>query len=105
MKEPGSRLAPALLLFALLALAHAQHGLALIGTVWRIAALSWDNPATQLIEEVASQAVPHVDPVRSLRDRIVAAPADVAGVLPPDDGACSLAPALSACGTRAPPLV
>ncbi|MGH7391070.1 MAG: hypothetical protein ACREM3_16670 [Candidatus Rokuibacteriota bacterium] len=103
-KAPGRTLVPSLLLVALLALAHVEHGLALIGTVWRLAVLSWDNPATQVIEEVASQAVPHVDPARSLRDRIAAAPADVAGAPPPDAGARSLAPALTACDTRAPPL-
>jgi hypothetical protein len=92
------------LLLALLAVAHAQSGLALVGTVWRFVVLSWDSPATQLVEEVASQAVPHVDPARSLRDRIAASRDDLAGVLTPRDGAPASAAALAACGTRAPPL-
>lgn len=103
MKAPRHRPAFALLVVALLALAHAEHGLARIGTFWRLAVLSWDSPATQDVEAVASQVVPPVDPGRSLHGRIAAAPADVAATLPPDVDTRSLAPARSACGTRAPP--
>lgn len=92
-----------LLLVGLLALAHLQASVALCGVIWRTTVLSWDNPATQLLEEVACRTVPHVDPVRQVRDRLRAALAGTDDLRVPEDDGRALPAALAACVTRAPP--
>jgi hypothetical protein len=93
------------LLFALLLLAQAHTCLAVNGIIWRGLGLSWDNPATQLLEEIAVEAVPHTDDAREVK-----ASAHVAGrsachlalATPPDTPRWLLA---FAHGTRGPPAV
>src|SRR3990172_9219056 len=66
---PRRALVPVLVLLGLLGAAHVEHGLARLGVLWRQSVLSWDNPATQVLEELASQGVPHADGARQARDR------------------------------------
>jgi hypothetical protein len=56
------------LLIGLLALAQVHAGLGVSGTVWRATVLSWDDPVTQIVDELACQSVPHTDPWRDARD-------------------------------------
>jgi hypothetical protein len=50
------RLLASLLLIGFLATGEVQHTLAHLGIIWRLAVLSWDNPATQWQDEIASQS-------------------------------------------------
>ncbi len=63
----------AALLCSALALAHAESGLAHLGILWRTTLLSWDSPATQLLDEVASQTAPASDPSRQAADSVTGA--------------------------------
>jgi hypothetical protein len=92
-----------LLLAGLLVLAQTQWCLALVGIVWRSVVLSWDNPATQLVEDVASQAIPHTDPGRSLRDHAIAAARASARLRPAETPPGVHKPARSRGITRSPP--
>ncbi|OGK99813.1 MAG: hypothetical protein A3E31_10690 [Candidatus Rokubacteria bacterium RIFCSPHIGHO2_12_FULL_73_22] len=101
---PRRALVPVLVLLGLLGAAHVEHGLARLGVLWRQSVLSWDNPATQVLEELASQAVPHADGARQARDRVAAGRGDGArlGVAGDPDG---LPDAASCpCVSRAPPV-
>jgi hypothetical protein len=65
--------ARAILALFMLALVQYQYPAALLATVWRVFVISWDNPATQVAEEMVSAEAPAADPNRPLRDRIIAA--------------------------------
>ena len=86
---PRRALVPVLVLLGLLGAAHVEHGLARLGVLWRQSVLSWDNPATQVLEELASQAVPHADGAR------LGVAGDPDGL--PDAASCP-------CVSRAPPV-
>jgi hypothetical protein len=49
--------APVALLLASLSLSQAQPSVARVGTMWRTSVLSWDNPATRLLEDIATETV------------------------------------------------
>lgn len=72
-RSPRRLICAVLLLTALLGLTHLQSTLATFGVVWRGAVLSWDNPATQIVEEIASGVVPLTDPSRLASERLIAA--------------------------------
>ena len=97
-------LVPVLLLFGLLGVAHVERALARVGVLWRQSAVSWDNPATQLLEEVASQAVPHADAARQARERVVTAHRVWGRLRLAGQPAVVSTAALGACITRAPPV-
>lgn len=61
------------ILVALLGLAQAQFVLGLAGTLWRLTVLSWDNPATQVVDELACQTLPHSHPGREAHEHAVVA--------------------------------
>ena len=104
-RSSGAALGAVAALAALLALGHVQFGLALLGLVWRTAAVSWDSPVTQLLDETAVQNVPHADPRRHLDDHVRRA-FGVAGVLTHPDAPAALPGAAFAAGlTRAPPRI
>lgn len=91
-------------LIALLGVAQAQAGLAHLGILWREAVLSWDNPATQLVEDLASQPVPHADRIGETRDRTLAAVRTAARTIRPGAAVALPAhPALARDVCRAPP--
>src|SRR3990172_9876522 len=104
MSPPRRALVPVLVLLGLLGAAHVEHGLARLGVLWRQSVLSWDNPATQVLEELASQAVPHADGARQARDRVAAGRGDGArlGVAGDPDGPPGAASRPR--GRRPPPL-
>jgi hypothetical protein len=60
----------AALLCSALALAQAESSLAQLGILWRTTLLSWDSPATQILDEVASQTAPASDPSRQAADSV-----------------------------------
>jgi hypothetical protein len=79
---------PALTLLALLALAGAEQATAQLGIIWRVAVLSWDNPLTQLHDEVACQATLSADPSRQASDhaRVALVPSGRLGLTAGGDG-------------------
>jgi hypothetical protein len=92
------------LLASLLALAHVQSQVALLGHVARTAVPSWDHPLTQAVDGLAGQSVPHADRWRETGDHALDAigpcgPVVAATQAVPSD------PALSCRLTRAPPRV
>jgi hypothetical protein len=93
-----------LALLMLLALAQVEHGRALFAIIWRVAVVSWDNPATQVLEDTASQTLPHTDPSRLSHDhaRLAARPS---GRPAAPEARETVSPALSARLTRSPPPV
>lgn len=102
--KPRRRSTLAILLFiALVGVAHTQATFAHLGILWRAAVLSWDNPATQLIEDLASQTVPHADSAGDLRDHTLAAARRSARVLLPAVFSRPPHPALARVISRAPP--
>ncbi len=50
--------------------AHVQYPLALCAMVLRAALVSFDNPATQFLDETATQALPHSDPSRQASEAV-----------------------------------
>lgn len=92
------------LLLGLLALAHVQSRVAAVGVIWRTAVLSWDDPDTQLVEDLASQAAPVTDPSRLAHDHLRTAAQAHARAELPDSGEAPKHPALSGRITRSPPL-
>ena len=92
------------LLLSLLALAQVQAGLAVFGVIWRTAVLSWDDPDTQLVEDLASQAAPVANPSRLARDRLLSAAQAHSDVELPDSSDALQHPARNGRITRSPPL-
>ena len=66
------RLVSVALLLSALALAHTQDVGARLGIIWRVAVLSWDSPATQMADEIATGKVTSTDPTRDARNHVVA---------------------------------
>lgn len=50
-------------LLALLAVVVVAASRAAVSVIWRNSVLSFDNPATQILDELASQKAPHADPL------------------------------------------
>ncbi|MBI3635558.1 MAG: hypothetical protein HY216_04985 [Candidatus Rokubacteria bacterium] len=71
----------AALLLAVLAIMQVQYPIALTATVWRVAMLSWDNPATVAGQELAMASAPHDDPYRRVTGQIEAAVRPVARLI------------------------
>jgi hypothetical protein len=91
--------------FILLALAvEAESPVATLGTIWRVAVLSWDNPETQLIQDAATLAVPAA--ARILREAtehaLYAVREAGAAVVPHEERAATRDP-VARRFTRAPP--
>lgn len=47
-----------------------QYGAAQLGILWRYSVLSWDNPATVLGDEIASQGAVYTDEARQTREAL-----------------------------------
>jgi len=61
-----NRLTPScrsVLLLTLLAIVIVAAPRAAVSVIWRTSVLSFDNPATQVLDELASQKAPHADPL------------------------------------------
>jgi len=58
------------LLIGLLCLAKLLCAHALVSMVWREAILSWDNPATQIVDELSSQSVSYTDATSAAHERV-----------------------------------
>jgi hypothetical protein len=90
-----------LLLLALLALLLVQVPRASLNIVWRFAVLSFDNPATQVLDELACATTPYADSTAEARESVaVAAPGRLVWLQEPRAGQ---RPALVAGITRSPP--
>jgi len=50
-------------LLALLAVVVVAAPRAAVSVIWRNSVISFDNPATQILDELASQKAPHADPL------------------------------------------
>ncbi len=68
----------ALVLLTLVALVQLESPRASLSILWRGAVLSFDNPATQVLDELASGATPVADPTREARQSTRAAAAQSA---------------------------
>jgi len=93
---------PVVLLAALLALAQAHFVLGLFGPLWRTAVMSWDNPATQVVDELACESLPHGDPSREAREHAVLAPRPCGDIQARSQVAAS-SPTLRSRLSRSPP--
>ena len=97
------RFAPVAVLFALLSQSQVQQSVARVAIMWRPSVLSWDNPAIQILEDIATEMV-SAGAFRSARASVVVvdrpvSPARLARADPVD----AEAPALSARIGRSPP--
>lgn len=90
------------ILVALLTLAQAQAVLGLFGTLWRTAVVSWDNPATQVVDELACQTLPHTDSAREAHAHTVLATRP-SGKIHASAPAAAAGPALPSRFSRSPP--
>lgn len=92
-----------LLLVGLLFFVQAQSPHAVLNIFWRYAVLSFDNPATQTLDELACATAPYTDPGGEAREstRVLVSPSG--RVLPPQAPGLSFRPALSSGITRSPP--
>ena len=91
-------------LVGLLSLVQLQAAVGACGSVLRAITVSWDNPTTQIVDELASQAVPYADPARQIREQVAQARcSEVRLVLPAEPGRVG-SPRVDTSGTRSPPL-
>lgn len=90
------------LLAVLLVLAQAHFVVGLFGPLWRTAVMSWDNPATQVVDELACESLTHTDPSREAREHAVLAPRACGGIHPRSQVSAS-SPSLRSRLTRSPP--
>jgi len=97
------RLAAVAFLVGLLGLAHVHYALAFAGILWRESVLSWDNPATQHVEDLASQTVPSADGAREARDRTLLGARLAARVHLPEPPGRTAAGVVCRRPSRAPP--
>ena len=98
-----ARLALAVFVVALLAVAQVQRPHASTNIVWRFLVVSFDSPSTQALDALATEPAPHADLVAELREltRVVAG---VSSRLAATDGLGRYRSlALSSCITRSPP--
>ncbi len=96
-----TRSAPVAVLFALLSLSQIQQSVARAGVLWRASAPSWENPATQVLEDIATETLsPDAFEWASASVVLVARPLRHARPVRSDPVD---APALSAHISRSPP--
>lgn len=92
-----------LLLVALVWVATVEQSVASLAILWRVSVLSWDNPATQLRDETAAQAVAGTDVRRQARDHLIGVLQLSHRVAPPEWPLAGDRPAFDFRLTRAPP--
>jgi hypothetical protein len=90
------------LLAALLALAQAHFVVGLFGPLWRTAVVSWDNPASLVVDELACESLTHTDPSREAREHAVLAPR-ACGAYHARSQVTASSPTLRSRLTRSPP--
>lgn len=90
--------------FALMATWCVQASDAHLSIVWRASVVSWDSPATQFQDELATQAVAYVDAARQLRDHVGAALRASGRLAVTASAACGSTGAVTARLTRSPPV-
>lgn len=100
MKPENLRIA---FLLGLLAIVQAESPRALVGIVWRVAVLSWDNPATQVAQDIATASVPRTDCSRDVYERARYSARSLGRAPLPELNHASEGPTLSRRVTRAPP--
>jgi len=105
MGSPPAAVIWALLLLALLALLLVQVPQASLNIVWRFAVLSFDNPATQLLDELTCASAPYADSAAEARESARVVSAASRRLAPPQGPHAGQSPALSAGITRSPPTV
>jgi len=98
-----ARLALAVFVVALLAVAQVQRPHASTNIVWRFLVVSFDSPSTQALDALATEPAPHADLGAELRE-LTRVAAGVSSRLAVSDGLGSCRSlALSSCITRSPP--
>lgn len=91
-------------LVGLLSLVQLQAAVGTCGSFLRAVTVSWDNPTSQVVDELASQPVPYADPARQIREQVAQARRSQARlVLPVEPGRIGR-PGLDTGVTRSPPL-
>lgn len=101
-RRSGITLGAVVLLATLLALAQAHFVVGIFGPLWRTAVMSWDNPASQVVDELACESLTHTDPSREAREHAVLAPRACGGINARSQVTAS-SPALRSRLTRSPP--
>ena len=90
-------------LAGLLSVVQLQSAQASLNILWRYTVLSWDNPATEIEDQLACETAPSFDVAAEAREHVRMARATAALLAPnPDEGQHS-SPALSSGITRSPP--
>ncbi len=98
-----ARLALAVFVVALLAVAQVQRPHASTNIVWRFLVVSFDSPSTQALDALATEPAPHADLGAELRE-LTRVAAGVSSRLAVSDGLGRYRSlALSSCITRSPP--
>ena len=90
-------------LLALITLAQIQRPLAHLGIVWRVVLLSWDDPATQTPQDLATETIPQAEPGREINERMRATVQHGTSMLRPTPDRRSEHPATTGRITRSPP--
>jgi len=100
LERPTSGIA---VLLALITLAQIQWPLAHLGIVWRVVTLSWDDPATQVAQDLATETVPQAESGREVYERTRAAAQHATRMLLPTPERPSKSLATTGRITRSPP--
>jgi len=98
-----ARLALAVFVVALLALAQVQRPHASTNIVWRFLVVSFDSPSTQALDALATEPAPHGDLEAELRELTRVAAGVSSRLAATDDLGRCRSLALSSCITRSPP--
>src|SRR2546425_153706 len=90
-------------LLAVVTLAQIQWPFAHLAIVWRVVILSWDDPATQVAQDLATETVPQVESGREIYERTRAAGQHATSMLLPASERRSESPATTGRIPRSPP--
>jgi hypothetical protein len=92
-------------LLSLLVVSALQASEARVSILWRASVLSWDSPATQLLDELASQGLLYADPARQAREQATVGLRPAGRLALPSAALVHGAVAVGSHLTRSPPLV
>jgi hypothetical protein len=91
-------------LVGLVSLVQLQAAVGACGTFLRAVTVSWDNPTSQIVDELASQSVPYADPAAQIRDQVAQARRSQARLVLPSETGRVGSPGVDTGVTRSPPL-
>lgn len=104
MTTPLRRLAAALLVLVVLLVASVETPLASLRIAWRFMVLSFDSPATQVMDDLVCESSPPSQAGAEAGHWTRLAALSSARIVPVAAPLRAVAPSLSSSGTRAPPV-